>query len=92
MPSKHNHNYTPPSQWPVIRWIALVIMGAICWWIARQAGLGAFTLVALLDGGRFAQAAAYFVAYYGLLIASFSSLGVGGMVAIEWLYKYLRNE
>ena len=92
MPSRHNHDYIPPSQWPAIRWVALVIMGAICWWISRQAGRGAFTLVALLDGGKLSQAAAYFVAFYGLLITSFSSLGVVGMGVIEGLYKYLRNE
>ena len=86
------NNYTPHSQWPVIRWIALLIMGLICWWIARQAGRGAFVLVQLLDGGKLAQAAAYFVAFYGLLIASFSSLGVVGIGVIEWLYKYIRNE
>lgn len=85
-------NYTPPKDWPVIRWIALVVMGVICWCIARQAGRGAFVLVQLLDGGKLAQAAAYFVAFYGLLIASFSSLGVVGMGMIEGLYKFIRNE
>ena len=85
------NNYTPPSQWPVIRWVALIIMGAICWWIARQAGRVAFTLVALLDGGRFAQAAAYAVAYFTLLVASFISLGAGGVGVIEGLYKYIIN-
>lgn len=85
-------NYIPPSQWPPIRWFALIIMGFICWLLARQAGRGAFVLVQLLDGGRFVQAAAYFIAFYGLLIASFSSIGVVGMGIIEGLYKYIRNE
>lgn len=85
-------NYTPLKNWPIIRWVALVIMGTICWWIARQAGRGAFVLVQLLDGGRLAQAAAYFVVFYGLLIASFSSLGVVGMGFIEGIYEYLTNE
>jgi hypothetical protein len=85
-------NYAAPKDWPIIRWVALVIMGFICWWIARQAERGAFVLVHLLDVGKLAQAAAYFAAFYGLLIASFSSLGIVGIRVIEGIYKYMRNE
>jgi len=61
-------------------------------WIARQSGRGAFILVQLLYGGKLAQAAAYFAAFYGLLIASFSSIGIVGIGVIEGIYKYMRNE
>jgi hypothetical protein len=85
-------NYTSPKDWPIIRWVALAIMGFICWWVARQAGRGAFVLVQLLDGDKYAQGIAYFVAFYGLLITSFSLLGIVGMGVIEALYKFIRNE
>ena len=76
-------NYTPPKDWPVIRWVALVLVGGACWWIARNCGRGGYVIVDRITQNKFSLLLDYMIPFYASFILLFRLVGGFVIVVIE---------
>lgn len=85
-------NYTPPKDWPVIRWVALAIVVFCCWYLSRGMAREAGNAIARVSDVPIIWTIGYMATYFGVMIVSFISVGIPAMAVIEGFYKWARNE
>lgn len=85
-------NYTPPKDWPAIRWITFVIVLAPCWLFGWGAAKGFHLLVENPFGENIVTALIQAVIYYGGAALAFVFVGIYVMAFIEAGLKWLTNE
>jgi len=85
-------NYTAPKDWPLIRWVAFLIVLVPCWFFGWGAAKGFNLLVEKPFGENIATALIQVVIYYGGVAFAFVFVGVYVMGFIEGVYKFIRNE
>ena len=85
-------NYTPPKDWPIIRWIAFVIVLVPCWLFGWGAAKGFHLLVEKPFGENIVTGLIHVVIYYGGCAFAFVFVGIYVMAFIEAGLKWLTNE
>lgn len=85
-------NYTPPSQWPVIRWISFGLTFIPCWLFGLRAAKGFHLLVEKPFGENIATGLIQVVIYYGGCGFAFATIGIYVMAFIEAGLKHILNE
>ena len=86
------NNYTPPSQWPIIRSIAFFITVVPCWLFGWGASKGFHLLAEKSLGENIATGLIHVVIYYGASAFAFVMVGIYVMAFIEAVLKCLTNE
>lgn len=84
--------YTPPKDWPVIRWVAFAIVLVPCWLFGWGAAKGFHLLIEKPFGENIFTALAQVVIYYGAAALAFVFVGIYVMAGIEAGLKWLTNE
>ena len=85
-------NYTHPSQWPVIRWIAFLVTFVPCWLFGWGAAKGFHLLVEKPLGENIVTGLIQVVIYYGGCAFAFVFVGIYVMAFIEAGLKHIWNE
>ena len=86
------NNYTTPKDWPVIRWISLIIVGAGCWYLARGMAREVGNAITTIWDAQIIHLLGYVTTYFCVLLMTVIWVGIPAMAAIETLYKFIRNE
>ena len=85
-------NYTPPKDWPVIRWVAFAIVLVPCWLFGWGAAKGFHLLIEKPFGENIVTALIQLAIYYGGGALAFVLVGIYVMAGIEAGLKWLTNE
>ena len=85
-------NYTPPKDWPAIRWIAFVIVLVPCWLFGWGAAKGFHLLIEKPFGENIITGLVQVAIYYGGAALAFVFAGIYVMACIEAGLKWLTNE